>query len=50
MIALKRQPMKALTPYQCKQCGGWHLSQNKRRHNHFQNFIDRVIAADKAKP
>ena len=49
MIQLKRQPLKALAPYQCKNCGGWHLGQNKKGDRHFQSFMDRVFKADKGR-
>lgn len=46
VIALKAQPDKCLAPYQCPECGKWHLTQNRRGNRYFQDFIDRVRAAD----
>lgn len=49
IMAIKAQPEKNLAPYECKKCGCWHLTTNRRGNHHFQNFIDRVISADKEK-
>jgi hypothetical protein len=45
MIAIRRQPRKALAPYFCKLCSAYHLTHSKRD-DVFQRLIDRVRKED----